>query len=173
MKDTALRLVAENKLAIAADHPRPALKLIRTKKKRGEPADNLVHRSIYRGFAIEVWQKQKTIGTAKPRYFTLRFDTSVTSRLPRASREDGGLYGFNSVSRALHATEYVVNKRRAILDDPEYQRRQRELKARRRVPRTAIPYEDQIIDYLSGGVAPSLPNRVQAAIRERHGENYG
>lgn len=172
--DPILRVVSENKLAVSRDdEPRPSFKLITTKKKRGEPADNLVHRSVYRGFAIEVWQKRETIGTAKPRYYSLRFDTSVKSRLPRASREDGGFYGFDSVSRALSRTEYLINKRRLILDDPSYQRRMLILKAQRSRPRTPIPYEKQIIDYLSGGLEPSLPNPIQYAIRERHGEHYG
>lgn len=163
MKDTVLRLVAENKLALTdPTEQRPELKLITSKKKKGEPCDSLVHRHVYRGFAVEIWQERATVGTQKPRFYSIRLNTAVTDRYPRTSR----LEGFSTVARALSNTEYEIDRRRKVLDDPRYQRRM--LRKRKTRPRLAVQGESAIIDYITGGVEPGLPSRIM----EAYGEEY-
>lgn len=121
MPDTVLQLVSINRVAVSREVEPPTLSLVKAKrnknrKEKTAALDTLVHRHVYRGFAVEVWREHTTRTPTKPSYYTLRFDTAVKRRFPRGSK----LIGFDTVARALSATEFQIDERRKVLDDPRF-----------------------------------------------------
>lgn len=115
---------AERRL-VRVGEPREEPKSLRLATPGGKPRilDRLRHRQIYRGFKIEVWETKESCGTAKPVFYTVRYNLSAQKPQPARGRP------FYTVDRALEFVRRKVDRRRIFLDAaPKEKKQRREIK---------------------------------------------
>lgn len=130
------------------------------------------HVEIYKGFDLEVWQIAETCGTARPRFYTVRYNLDAKQPTPRRDRAE-----FAELDVAIRHIRRRADRWRYLLD-----RRPKETaprKPRRRFKSIGVPRERELIDRITAApqawetgihayIDPELdlPASVRAAIAD-------
>jgi hypothetical protein len=131
------------------------------------------HVETYKGFDLEVWQIAETCGTARPRFYTVRYNLEAKTPTPRRDRAE-----FSELDAANRNVRRRADRWRYLLD-----KRPREAgavrKPRRRLKSIGVPRERELIDRITAApqawesgihafIDPEtdLPASVRAAIAD-------
>lgn len=117
------------------------------------------HRETYKGFKLEVWQTAESCGTARPCFYTLRYNLEAKTPAPRRDHSE-----FSELDAAIRHIRRRADRWRYLLD----QRPQRpETKPRRKYRGIGIPRERELIAHVTAAPQAWEP-RIHAYIEPDH-----